>query len=221
MTDPADNPYRAPGATLEPEPVSGDGLPSRWSPDQFRKLLRIYSLLHWIGLAVYLVGIALYIGAVVLMVSGALRSGRSPDPDRINEQMAGFLGMLIPGFLGMMAGFGLWIASVVIAAILGYRLWTLVQRPGLETTPGQAVGFQFIPFFNFYWVFVAWRGLAVELRRRGGNAPVGLATAAGVLFILNCIPYLNLLALLPFAIVVPFMVRGLVLSALPLLRRPA
>ncbi len=221
MIDEAHNPYRAPGATLEPAPAQGEGLPSPWSPAQFRKLLRIYSLLHWIGLGVFLVGTALYIGAVVLMISGMMRDGRGPDPDRVNEHLAGFLGMLLPGFIAMMAGFGMWIASVVIAAILGYRLWTLVQRPGLTTTPGQAVGFQFIPFFNFYWIFVAWRGLAVELRRRGAHAPVGLATAAGVLFILNCLPYLNVLAMLPFAIVVPFMVRGLVLGALPLLRRPA
>lgn len=60
---------------------------------------------------------------------------------------------------------------------------------------GQAIGFLFIPFFNFYWVFVFWRTLAqrinFQFKLRGKPAPVsvGLATAYCILIF---IPYLGL-----------------------------
>lgn len=69
---------------------------------------------------------------------------------------------------------------------------------------GKAIGFLFIPFFNFYWLFVFWRRLAMRInfqfRLRNEKSPVsiGLATA---ICILTFIPYLggaiNFLVLMP------------------------
>jgi hypothetical protein len=37
-----------------------------------------------------------------------------------------------------------------------YRAWKCLQPGGLaRTTPGKAIGFLFIPFFNLYWIFQA------------------------------------------------------------------
>jgi hypothetical protein len=92
------------------------------------------------------------------------------------------------------------IASVVIFYILLYRYWELIQDGNPQTTPAQAVGFSFIPFFNFYWNFIAIRGLAQDMNRycRERNIPAPivdeqLALWYCILTIFNAIPYLNFL----------------------------
>lgn len=51
----------------------------------------------------------------------------------------------------------------IIALIMQYQAWSLIQSINPRTTPGKAVGFQFIPFFNLYWFFVAFNGLAKDV----------------------------------------------------------
>ena len=55
-------------------------------------------------------------------------------------------------------------ASVLIYIYL-YRAWRLLQPGNVRTTPGKAIGFMFIPFFNVYWVFVLFVGLANDWNR--------------------------------------------------------
>ena len=93
------------------------------------------------------------------------------------------------------------IASMVLFYIILYRSWQQIQDGYARTTPGKAVGFLFIPFFNLYWMFEAYTGFV-----RDSNAyiqrhalPVnrqdeGLATAVCVLTLLCLVPYLNFLA---------------------------
>ena len=88
----------------------------------------------------------------------------------------------ITGILGIIYGF-----------MLLYQLWKLVPSDIARTTPGKAVGFCFIPLFNLYWVFVAFKGLGVDmnesLRQRGIPYQVneGLGLAYCILFIVNFI----------------------------------
>lgn len=49
---------------------------------------------------------------------------------------------------------------------LHYRYWDYLGAPD-GYTPGQMVGFLFIPFFNYYWIFKAFYGLAYRLRKYG------------------------------------------------------
>lgn len=51
-----------------------------------------------------------------------------------------------------------------------HRGWKLVQDGEARTTPGKAVGFCFIPFFNFYWLFVSHYGLLQEINRVSANS---------------------------------------------------
>jgi len=83
-----------------------------------------------------------------------------------------------------------------------YQAWSTVPQEmrysdgGKWVTPGRAIGFLFIPFYNLYWVFVANVGLCEAVNRtllaRGGQprAPRGLAIAACVA---HLVPYCNLL----------------------------
>lgn len=65
--------------------------------------------------------------------------------------------------LFIIIGFGGLIVSIVFSCIILYHLWSLIPAEKAKTTPGKAVGFLFIPFFNFYWNFVAIHGLAQSL----------------------------------------------------------
>lgn len=85
------------------------------------------------------------------------------------------------------------IAGIVFEMILLYRMWDLIQDGHARTTPGKAVGFLFIPLFNFYWVFVSIYGLSCDLNahaaRSGIPAPrasEGLGLAVAIMRICAC-----------------------------------
>jgi hypothetical protein len=66
------------------------------------------------------------------------------------------------------------VAYAVYFSILHYRCWNSLPQSFRATTPGKAVGFLFIPFFNFYWAFVTWPKLAkgvVEWQKSRGCQP--------------------------------------------------
>ena len=46
-----------------------------------------------------------------------------------------------------------------------YKSWSAIQCYSPRTTPGKAVGFCFIPFFNLYWSFVAINGLVKDVNQ--------------------------------------------------------
>lgn len=99
------------------------------------------------------------------------------------------------GWVLLILGMLPFLASAVAAAVLLYRFWQLIQDGKARTTPGKAVGFMFIPFFNFYWVFVAFWGLAKDMnayvRDHGVSAErvnEGVALAACILSIFGKMP---------------------------------
>ncbi|MDE0826246.1 MAG: DUF4339 domain-containing protein [Akkermansiaceae bacterium] len=63
------------------------------------------------------------------------------------------------------AGIGVLIWAVVLSMIILYRSWLMIQAWGVSTTPGIAVGLQFIPFFNLYWAFRAYYFWAKDYNR--------------------------------------------------------
>lgn len=91
------------------------------------------------------------------------------------------------------------IAGSVLYVIWLYQAWDSVPKPYRSASPGQAVGFLFLPFFNFYWVFRAVPGLSASIRRAmmayekryEGGAGYGIGIAACVVAL---VPYVNLLA---------------------------
>ena len=53
----------------------------------------------------------------------------------------------------------------VLTLIYLHRAWRLIQPGNVQTTPGKAVGFLFIPLFQLYWIFVAIAGLPKDWNR--------------------------------------------------------
>jgi hypothetical protein len=54
--------------------------------------------------------------------------------------------------------------GILLLVLLG-RCWSTIQDGMTEISVGKAIGFLFIPFFNFYWVFQAFHGLSREMNR--------------------------------------------------------
>src|SRR5262249_2059524 len=91
-----------------------------------------------------------------------------------------------------------------------------LQDGSARTTPGKAVGFLFIPFFNYYWVFVAYRGLAQDLnahvRRRELAAPPVSESVALTGCILKVVAgVLGFVPILGALLVIPAVVFDLIL----------
>lgn len=103
--------------------------------------------------------------------------------------------------IGSVFTFGLSaIASIVLFYIILYHSWNLIQDDGFaRTTPGKAVGYSFIPFFNFYWIFQSIAGLTRDTNAyiKRHSLPVvqqdeNLTTIFCVILLLCMVPYLNI-----------------------------
>ncbi len=104
------------------------------------------------------------------------------------------------------------IYAVVIVCVLIYKIWAAIQGPTARTTPGKAVGFLFIPFYNFYWQFMAFWGWTKDynalVQQRGlsaRRAPEGLALTICILTLAAIIPFLGyLIALVNLILMIIF-----------------
>lgn len=107
------------------------------------------------------------------------------------------------------------VAASVFDCIILYRHWILLQGHGARTTPGKAVGFGFIPFYCFYWWFVAYAGLAEDNNRymeskstQGPRLNYGLAITLCVLGIASCTVGLIPIPIIGFILAVPSAIIG-------------
>ncbi len=85
------------------------------------------------------------------------------------------------------------ITAIVFSCILHHKCWSAIPEEFRATSPGKAVGFLFIPFFNFYWAFISWPTLARGLddwQRSLGITNItnvyGLAVTYAIMFVLGC-----------------------------------
>ncbi len=125
------------------------------------------------------------------------------------------VGVFLPEKLELLLGLiclPLLIVATVFWCILLYRQWFLLQGHGARVTPGKAVGFGFIPFFCFYWWFVAYAGLATDTNNylksieiNSTRMSFGLAVTDCILGILLCtiglVPGVGALITLPYMII--------------------
>jgi hypothetical protein len=73
--------------------------------------------------------------------------------------------------------------TILFWTILHYRCWQALPAKYSRATPGKAVGFMFIPFYNFYWAFISFVALPrgfVSHMRDSGNEPASDPTALGI-----------------------------------------
>jgi hypothetical protein len=90
------------------------------------------------------------------------------------------------------------IYGAVVVCVLIYKLWAAIQDGRPRTTPGKAVGFLFIPFYNFYWGFQAYWGWTQDFNRYVGERnipaprmPEGLALTICILILATMIPFVG------------------------------
>lgn len=110
------------------------------------------------------------VGGIILIVIGIFSMGMVAEENQGPE--SGGEGMIL-AMLGLMGvGYLLTVISAIVFYVYLYRAWQCLQPGGLaRTTPGKAIGFLFIPFYNLYWIFQAIHGLAVDWNRTIASHP--------------------------------------------------
>lgn len=91
-------------------------------------------------------------------------SGLMEGAETVSEVPAGPLALIMLSLIPLMIG-------GILSLICLYRAWVLLQPHTPHSTPGKAVGFLFIPLFNFYWIFVAYWRWSQEWNRVVANNP--------------------------------------------------
>ena len=109
------------------------------------------------------------------------------------------------------------IAAAVFCSILHYKCWAAVPQQYRCTTPARAIGFLFIPFYNFYWAFITWPKLVDGLVSAGFKLPSSarhLAIVNAVVFVcsmtIGLIPGFDLLATIAQLVIFILLYRQLV-----------
>jgi hypothetical protein len=128
-----------------------------------------------------------FIGGIVTLLV-FLEAGRSVS----NSEMEVI--MIVAGITMLFV-----IPTVIIYMIWLYQCWDSIPEQYRSASPGQAVGFLFIPFFNLYWIFRAVPGLSASIGRamqahdpKNVGAPsFGMGVTACVLAL---IPYVNMIS---------------------------
>ncbi|WP_016924041.1 DUF4339 domain-containing protein [Prochlorothrix hollandica] len=157
-------------------------------------------------------------------------SGQSDPKREINQLETWFKAYWICLAVGapltiIIIGIGGVIASLVFSYMMLFKFWKIIQNGQPRTTPGKAVGFLFIPFFNFYWCFVAYLGLAKDtnkyIRTRKIRSPKideNLVLWYCITICLSIIPYVNLLAWVATLILWVLVMRQFKMSAVAILK---
>ncbi|MBO5436523.1 MAG: zinc ribbon domain-containing protein [Thermoguttaceae bacterium] len=107
---------------------------------------------------------------------------------------------ILPGQFGFCSYLFFFILYMIALCRFLYRCWRLIQDGYAHTTPGKAVGFNFIPFFQIYWIFISVYCLAKDLNAYAARYQITAPRArkglvlTGLIFL--WIPYLQPFALL-------------------------
>jgi hypothetical protein len=87
-------------------------------------------------------------------------------------------------------------------------MWRMLPDSYARTTPGKAVGYCFIPFYNLYWIFVALHGWSKDYNRfidENGRShiqrtPEGLFLTMCIFTVVGAIPFISYVVVIPNAI---------------------
>lgn len=103
----------------------------------------------------------------------------------------------------LVVGLILLLYADIVFLVLLYKAWNCIQDGATRTSPGKAVGFLFIPIFNWFWIFRAFPGFADEYNAylERANLPTkrltkGSLQALAVFSVMAIIPILGSLAAL-------------------------
>lgn len=161
-----------------PPTIDSESLNKRWS---------WYNITLWGSFA-----------AIPLIIIFAILSEERVMDDDLGVALAGFTAFI---------WFGALIASGIIGLTILYKGWENIQDgKQVRTEPGTAIGYLFIPIYQYYWLFQAFKGFAED-----GNAYVreknyskdevfneGMALTSNIFSLVAAIPYIGwFLAFIP------------------------
>ena len=107
-------------------------------------------------------GFVVAYGWLLYSMIGSAERGSSPESIESN---------LIVFGVGIGISLVVMLVGYIISLVYLHRAWAMLQPHTPHSTPGRAVGFLFIPFYNLYWTFVAyWRWAQEWNRLVGGSA---------------------------------------------------
>lgn len=92
-----------------------------------------------------------------------------------------------------------YLLSSIIYLVFLYKSWDSIGNYSARITPGNAVGRLFIPFYNFYWMYVVIVGLIKDINKvlleknKSTHKIPNIGIAIFVLTLLSFIPYLGLI----------------------------
>lgn len=125
------------------------------------------------------------VAAIFFNVVGVVAGFFAPNDFETSEEAAGLYVLIVLGLL---------VPGVISSCILLYRWWATLPPGWRQTTPAKAVAYSFIPFYCFYWWFIAYGGLASDVNRfldvhgiEGERAQVGLAHGYVIVTIVSLI----------------------------------
>jgi hypothetical protein len=110
-------------------------------------------------------------------------------------------GMISIGVLGYLQFL---VVHTVMTLVLLYNIWNVLQDGVTQVTPGKAIGFLFIPFYNFYWVFRVWGGYAKDYNNFVDRHRLSAPKISGTVFVLFPIFILLSAALIFPLLLLPF-----------------
>ncbi len=124
--------------------------------------------------------------------------GVSPDSEHVTGSRGGeFI------LLGLM----LLISAVGIHLRFTYKIWNIMSKYSRRATGASAVWMQLIPFYNLYWYFQIYHGLAqdynqylVQNNKELPEMSEGIGMTVSILFSAMAVPYLNIIAFIPWLI---------------------
>lgn len=156
--------YVPPGATTGPIPARG-----------LRNAKLVFGIVQVVSLVL----------GLTLLIAGLSAGGHDGEP------LAIFGGLLLAVFY----------VALIVAAIVNfvwlYKFWTWIPPEHRHTnlwkkyiSPGQAVGFMFIPYFNIYWMFVLYLGIADAMERMRVAYPMQRGPAKGLALATLIVPLL-------------------------------
>ena len=90
--------------------------------------------------------------------------------------------------------------STATTLVVVWQMWSSIQDGRARTTPGQAIGYLFIPFYNLYWIFQVWSGFPKDFNNyvKRYQLPVsqlssGVYEAYPILMVMSVIPVLGII----------------------------
>jgi len=111
----------------------------------------------------------------------------------------------VPAIFIIIISFLILVGGMVTFCKIIYRMWNAIQDGHARTTPSRAVGFLFIPLFNFYWAFQVFYGFTVDynnyIRRHSVKENEISGTISVVFVILSIIGFLSMKILIVNSIV--------------------